>query len=250
MHELRFVLTPFCNYRCFFCHKENANSTALFCLNPSDYEFLAQTAYDCFGWNTATITGGEPLISPIFTDVCKRLKKIGVETTVVTNASLLTNPSEMLKNVSQLNVSLHTMQSNVYEWIVKVQYPLEEVLKTIRETRKQLPKLIIHINCTVIKGINDSVEDIESLLKFAKEVNASAKFIDLSTDDESLSTDAETIVLQLRLIGFSIKSKDAWQYHLVRNDEEVIVTKCPFNGKHSEEPVRDIFVASNVIHDS
>ena len=43
-------------------------------------------------------------------------------------------------------------------------------------------------------------------------------------------------------MGFRVVNQDVWQYHLVRGEEKTRVTKCPFNGKHSDLPTRDIFV--------
>lgn len=244
MREFRFVITPFCNYRCFFCHGESACKQIDLMLKPSDYEFLGQVGKN-MGWNTATITGGEPLISPIFQNVTERLKNLGIGLTVVTNASLLARPQEVLKNVKQVNISLHTLNPEVYTRITQVKYPLEKVLSTIATTRALLPDLIIHLNYTVIKGLNDSARDFENLLRFAREVKAEAKFIDLSTTDENIATDTDDIIGRLRDLGFRIEEQDAWQYHLLRGNEKARVTKCPFNGKHSDLPTRDIFVDSD-----
>lgn len=242
MREFRFVLTPFCNYKCFFCHSENITDKIALQLRSSDYEFMARVARDKLGWDTCTITGGEPLISPIFKEVCEKLKGLGIATTVVTNASLLARPKEILKDVAQINVSVHTMNPDTYEKITQTGYPLEVVLSTIVATRARLPHLVIHLNYTVIKGLNDSNEEFEQLLKFAREIRGRAKFIDLSTTDETLATNAEDIVNQLGGLGFQVDKTSNWQYHLVRGDEHTIVTKCPFNGKYEDLPVRDIFV--------
>ncbi len=244
MREFRFVITPFCNYRCFFCHGESACKQINLMLNPKDYEFLGQVGKN-MGWNTATITGGEPLISPIFQNVTERLKNLGIGLTVVTNASLLARPQEVLKNVRQVNISLHTLNPETYAKIIRVNYPLEKVLNTVVTTRALLPNLIIHLNYTVIKGLNDSAQDFENLLCFAREVKAEAKFIDLSTTDKDIATDTDEIIEQLQSLGFGIEEQDAWQYHLTRGNEKVRVTKCPFNGKHNDLPTRDIFVDSD-----
>lgn len=244
MREFRFVLTPFCNYQCFFCHGESGGKAGLL-LNPSDYQFIGKVGKDSFGWGTATLTGGEPLISPIFQEVCERLKGVGLDLTVVTNASLLARPQEVLKNVSQVNISLHTMNPKVYGEVTKVGYPLGKILDTIVTTRARLPDLIIHINYTVVKGLNDKPADYEAVLKFARDVRAMVKFIDLSTTDENLATDAEEITQQLHELGFVSGQGDAWRFCLTRGQEQVVVAKCPFNGKHTTEPVRDVFVDSD-----
>lgn len=245
MRELRIVLTPFCNYQCFFCHSESIAEQIALQLSPCDYEFLGEVARNYLGWATATITGGEPLISPIFQEVCERLHALGIELTVVTNASLLARPAEMLKDVAQINVSLHTMEPAVYEQITQTKYPLSRVLDTIVATRALLPGLIIHLNYTVVKGLNDRGKDFEKLLEFARGVEAQAKFIDLSTTDDSLRTDADDIAKQLVSLGFSVEGEGPWQMCLARGEEQAIVTRCPFNGRYDELPTRDIFVDPN-----
>ncbi|MBR0488465.1 radical SAM protein [Candidatus Saccharibacteria bacterium] len=244
MREFRFVITPFCNYRCFFCHRESACGQINLMLKPSDYIFLGQVGKN-MGWSTVTITGGEPFISPIFNDVTEELKQLGIRITVVTNASLLAKPSEMLKNIEQVNISLHTMNPEVYRQITRVNYPLENILSTIATIRALMPELVIHLNYTVIKRMNDSNEEFEKVLRFGREVKAEVKFIDLSTTDMDIVTNADDIVKQLKELGFQIKNQDAWQYRLSRRDEVTRVTKCPFNGKHADLPTRDIFVDSD-----
>lgn len=247
MRELRFVITPFCNYKCFFCHSESITNKIALYLNPSDYEFMAEVAQNQLGWNTCTLTGGEPLISPIFKETCEKLKNLGIAITVVTNASLLARPAEALRDIAQINISVHTMLPDVYEQITQVNYPLENVLSTIVTTRMKLPELAIHLNYTVIKRLNDSNAEFEEFIKFANKIKAKAKFIDLSTTDESLRTDALGIVRQLEGLGFEIKDKNFWQYHLMRKTEEVTVVKCPFNNKYEDLPARDVFVEPNGI---
>ncbi len=245
MREFRIVVTPFCNYNCFFCHNEGAEECNDFLLRPDDYEFICRVAKERLGWNTITITGGEPLISPIFTVVCEKLKALGISITVVSNASLLARPQEQLKNVSQLNVSLHTMNPAVYRQITQVKYPLHNIVSTIIATRACLPKLIIHINYTVIKGINDSDNDLEAALRFGEHVRAQVKFIDLSSEDKALVTNAEDIVRRLKNLGFTIVSLNDWQYFLERDTTKTTVVKCPFNNRYLDAPARDVFVNFN-----
>lgn len=245
MRELRIVLTPFCNYQCFFCHSESIAEQIALQLSPCDYEFLGKVARDYLGWTTATITGGEPLISPIFPEVCKRLHSLGIELTVVTNASLLARPAEILKDVAQINVSLHTMDPAVYEKITQTKYPLWRVLDTVVAARALLPELAIHLNYTVVKGLNDRADDFEKLLSFSREVGAQAKFIDLSTEDDSLRTNADDIIGQLVSLGFSLEEETPWQAYLARGKDKAIVTRCPFNGRYDNLPTRDIFIDPN-----
>lgn len=245
MREFRFVITPFCNYKCFFCHGESVAKEIALLLKPSDYEFMAQAAKDNFGWSTCTITGGEPLISPIFADVTENLWKLGIKMTVVSNISLLARPKDTLKYVDQLNVSLHTMNPDMYKEITQCNYPLQSILGTIAIARSQLPNLKIHLNYTVIKNMNDKDRDFEALFSFARSVRATAKFIDLSTADKEITTNADDIFAQLVSLGFEAVDEDQWQMFLERDGEKAIITRCPFNNRYTDLDVRDIFVDPN-----
>lgn len=96
-NEFRVVITPFCNYRCFFCHSEGlVEECTPMLLSPKDYAFAVRAAKYLWGWDTVTITGGEPLISPIYGEVCSLIADEGVKITTVTNASLIANPKKIL----------------------------------------------------------------------------------------------------------------------------------------------------------
>ena len=167
-HEFRIVITPFCNYRCFFCHSEGfiKESTPLL-LSPADYGFVAKAAKELWGWDTLTITGGEPLISPIYRETCEAIAKEGVRITTVTNASLISSPKKILAHNSQINVSLHSMDPDVYRRITCITYPLNQVIDTIISVRSFYPEMAIHLNATVIRGVNDKPEDQQGCALFA-----------------------------------------------------------------------------------
>lgn len=251
MRELRFVLTPFCNYSCFFCHCENITDETTMRLSPKDYAFMARAVRDHYGWDTCTITGGEPLLSPIFGETCELLKENSIATTVVTNASLLARPEDTLKYVAQLNVSLHSVDPDIYKEITGTRYPLENVLDTIATVRARLPMLEVHLNYTVIKGTNDDVWQLSEFLAFAAKVGATAKFIDYSTRDNTRRLEAHKIVDRLKSMGFTVVGESPWQYHMTKGEEKVSVVRCPFNGRYEDLPVRDIFVSpSGVLYRS
>ena len=114
-HELRIVITPECNYNCYFCHKEGCGCNKRL-LVPKDYQYVAKILKDLLGWHTLTITGGEPLLHPDYRQICKLLKESGLRITTVTNLSLLSNPEVLVYN-DQINISLHSMDAEVYKKI-------------------------------------------------------------------------------------------------------------------------------------
>lgn len=247
-HEFRLILTQFCNYRCFFCHGEGAMDTKIaFLLTPEDYAFIAQVAKQTWGWDTITLTGGEPLISPIYYRICQLLAESGIRITTVTNASLLAKPRQLLRYNAQVNISLHTLNPEVYQQITCFHYPLENVLQTIRQVRLELPGIEIHLNATIMHAYNDRPEDLEALIDFAREVRAVPKFIDLASQDINLIVPVEGIVRILKTLGFKVTETTLWQVKLRRPSDgvETLVTRCGFSEAHQQLELRNLLVYPN-----
>lgn len=242
-HELRIVITPFCNYRCFFCHSEGyvTESTPLL-MSPEDYEFVAKTAKNAWGWNALTITGGEPLISPIYQETCQLINNLGIGITTVTNASLISSPKKILKNNKQINVSIHSMNPRTYKRITGSSYPVEQIIETIINVRNNLPKIDIHLNATVIRGYNDAIDEMEKLIWFANKIGGIAKFIDLASSKKDLVVSIDEIIETLISTGFEITDKNTWQIFMTRGCEKVIITRCGFADKYNEEKYRNLFL--------
>ena len=242
-HEFRIVITPFCNYKCFFCHGEGLiqEDTPLL-LSPKDYAFVVNVAKHLWGWDSVTITGGEPLVSPIYRETCEAIAGEGVRITTVTNASLLSSPRRILRHNSQVNISLHTMDPFVYKQITDTSYPLESVLSTIMAIRAGLPDIVIHLNATIVRGLNDNEQQIGALLEFAGRINAVVKFMDLASQDESLIVSCEEIEGLLLDMGFARESESTWQILLRREDERTIITRCGFAKAAAGRGYRNLFL--------
>lgn len=244
LHEFRIVITPFCNYRCFYCHKEGLTEefTPLV-LTPKDYQFMCKVAKERWGWDTVTITGGEPFISPIYQETCELIAKEGIRVTTVTNASLIARPKLMLKDNAQVNISLHSMDPQIYRKITQISYPLDQVIDTIISIRAQLPEIEIHLNATILRGWNDSAEELTRITKFAKRVGGVAKFIDLASSNENLIVPVEEIMQTLESVGFEKTKETKWQIYAEKPDgEQAIITRCGFGKKYADWGYRNLFI--------
>lgn len=243
-HEFRIVITPFCNYRCFFCHNEGfVEEYTPLLLSPRDYGFVIRTAKKLWGWDTVTITGGEPLISPIYRETCELMVKEGIKITTVTNASLVSSPKKILANNSQLNISLHTMNPVVYKKITCTSYPLDQVINSIVAIRSEYPDMIIHLNSTVIRGMNDDPADMNDLIKFAGRIGGEAKFINLASSNQNLVVPIEEIEERLLHLGMEKVDESAWQSVFKGDQGHVIVTRCGFAKDDTQQRgVRNLFL--------
>lgn len=243
LHEFRAILTSCCNYRCFFCHREGlSQQTVLLQLCPEDYRFVAVTAMELWGWSTMTLTGGEPLCSPNFAETTKQIAESGVKLTVVTNGSLLSNPQSQLEHIAQVNVSLHTLNSEKYQAITKTDILPQDIVSTIQKIRQQLPEIEIHLNVTVLRQYNDDPLTMSQIINFAHTVGAKAKFIDLVSENTELIVPVEKIQETLIQLGFTVVDQNLWQIFLRRADEQVIITRCGFSESHRNLEPRNLLL--------
>lgn len=233
-HELRLVITPECNYNCYFCHKEGCGCNKRL-LVPKDYQYVAKILKDLLGWHTLTITGGEPLLHPNYRQICKLLKESGLRITTVTNLSLLSNPETLAYN-DQINISLHSMDAEVYKKITGSKIPVSQIIDKIKAIRTNLPILDIYLNATIIRNINDGIKSMENLVQFATKIDAKAKFIDLASENAKEVVPYEEIKTKVSKMGFKKASEEDWQSYYKRDIDRIIITKCGFsnqNIKHS-----------------
>lgn len=244
-HELRLVITPECNYNCYFCHKEGCDCSKQI-LAPEDYQYTAKILRNLLGWHTLTITGGEPLLHPNYRQICKLLKELGLRVTTVTNLSLLSNPEILVYN-DQINVSLHSMDAEVYKKITGSKIPLSQIIDKIKTIRTNLPVLDVHLNATIIRNKNDDIKSMEGLVRFAASIDAKAKFIDLASENAKEVVPYEEIKAKVSNMGFEKTSEEEWQSSYKRDTDHVIITKCGFSKQNIEHSngYRNLFLYSD-----
>lgn len=77
--------------------------------------------------------------------------------------------------------------------------------------------MIIHLNYTVIRGMNDEPSEMEKVIEFATRVGGEAKFIDLASRNQELIVSCEEIEQNLNLLGFKKVDGNKWQSFFVRH---------------------------------
>lgn len=177
--ELRLILTKSCNYKCVFCHDEGITNNASDKLNSNDYSYLYNIAKNEFGFNSTTLTGGEPLIRNDIEKITQKLYDKGSKITLTTNGYYLKEKTNIGKYVERVNVSLHTLNKNKYESIVDKKNTLDNVIEGIKTFHYNNPEVEIRLNATIVKGINSEEKDIAEYIKFAEENGTSIKFLEL-----------------------------------------------------------------------
>lgn len=149
-----------------------------------------------YGWTTVSITGGEPLCYQQVDQLLQQLKAAKAKITLVSNGSMLSNHLDICNCLDKLTISVHTMNNTKYQQIIRNAYRIEMLKENLMTVRKYYKDLHIRFNCTIVKGVNSSENDIMDIIHFAEDLNASVKFIELlpnTKEDEKVYVPIEDI---------------------------------------------------------
>ena len=211
MKEFRLLVINECNYSCYFCHKEgNQYSNFGYSLNADDYVTLYKIGRDYFGYKTVSITGGEPLLRKDIMEFLANLAKEGAEITLTTNFSLY-NPivhADLGKYLKKINISLHSLDSDVYMGIVGKNVVIDEICKKICDFAKNNSDIKIGLNCTLTKH-NNSHENIKKLINFSEKIGNKINFSEIFTEDIDEKIDILDLRNLLRDIGYKKDNSSA-----------------------------------------
>lgn len=193
---LRVLLTPGCNYGCYFCHNEGLDR------GNGRHDSIDPDIVLAFvraGVRDLTLSGGEPLhCFDAIRDITTRLvdglaedRLRELDLTVVTNGSLL--DAEKVARFAalsgrlhhfKLNVSLHAADERVYDVVTGTSGRFSDVKRNIREAIAA--GLDVRLNCVLLKDRNAAEEDIEAMLSLAGELGVSRiKLIELLITDRN-----------------------------------------------------------------
>lgn len=207
VRDLRLLVTKSCNYKCKFCHGEGVPEQLASLLSPDDYAFLFSVMKNHLDFESVTLTGGEPLLRNDIENICHLLYKQNCKITLTTNGSLLSSKSTIGKYLHKVNISLHTIDKDKYNSIVQKQGAFDAFLSSIKQFRSDNPNTPIVFNITILKGVNDSPEDLLNIINFAKINNANIKFIELFPSTDSACLKLEELETLLQILDFKeIKS--------------------------------------------
>lgn len=110
-------LTEKCNFACVHCYLERKINPKL---NPQAVDMLAEAA-GAHGYNSVYITGGEPMINPMFLDVYRSFRLRGFLTSVYSNGAYLSDDimgafDDLIPH--RVEITLYGMSERTYEQVV------------------------------------------------------------------------------------------------------------------------------------
>ena len=177
--RMRFLLTHNCNYRCRFCHNEGICEKKQESLTADDYEYLAKVAKENYNIDHINLSGGEPLIRKDIIDITSKLKALGLNVALTTNALLLGEKKEICKYLDTINISFHSNDKQYYEYITNTVDTFEKVKNNIRLIRSKYPDVVINLNVAYTKDVFENFSNVVSMINFSLEVNCILKFIEI-----------------------------------------------------------------------
>jgi len=178
---LRISVTPSCDLRCFFCHREGLDSGSSVLMEPHEIERVVRIAMK-LGIESVKITGGEPMLRQDILDIVGRLGKLGLkDLSMTTNGFRLAELAHDLKRLGlmRVNISLHSIDPRRYARITGLDY--ENGLKRHKHLLEGVKKAVeaglnpVKLNVVVLRGVNE--DELDDLITFARELDPSGRII-------------------------------------------------------------------------
>ncbi|MBQ3717955.1 MAG: GTP 3',8-cyclase MoaA [Methanomicrobium sp.] len=200
--NLRISLTPRCNLKCTYCHREGEVKPRAE-MRLEDIAAIMQTAAK-FNMNSIKLTGGEPTLRSDITDIIAAAPK-SMEISMTTNGTLLAPIAKDLKDagLSRVNISIDSLKRDVYKQISGKDL-LPQVLEGI-STAVETGLTPVKLNVVILKGINE--DEVEDFIRFGAEnrdviiqfiehmdLSKSPEDRDAQTLEESLKARSKTII--------------------------------------------------------
>lgn len=238
--DIRISLTNYCNFKCFFCHNEGINSSKLNILEKEKLEMLLNQC-NLNNCKSITLTGGEPLTNTemikYVIDYCNNIRYYP-SIKVITNASLLNEDIiNILKSYNgklKLNISLHSITEEVFDSITNTRNQFKKTINGIDMLNKY--NLDFRLNYVVLKGINNSMDDFNNLIKWCTDKKIKKiTFLELLVTNENKSilkyfTDYENIKTTIEILGNNIgdlhiefESDKKIRYILKTNENNIVI---------------------------
>lgn len=215
--DLRISVTDRCNIRCFYCMpEEGAQYVPVRSLLSFEQINRFVTIALTLGIRKVRITGGEPLLRPKLPELIGPLAALDElrDLALTTNGVLLAEAARRLytAGLRRLNVHLDTLDRERFRQIAR-RDDLNRVLDGI-ETAMAVGFTHIKLNAVAVKGLSE--HDIVPLVRFARERNLEARFIEFMPLDsqelwslDRVLTADEMIIMLEREFGTLTPVSDA-----------------------------------------
>jgi len=166
--NLRFAVTPRCNFRCRYCLPSDFRD---YVIEPSAKEILEVLhAAQGIGIQRVHWTGGEPTVRSDFCELVRGAKEVGFTQQIITTNGyrLWRIIDELIENgLTRVIVSLDSLKPTRNEFVTRANY-FHDTIKSIEKAVKKLPTLT-KISVVTMKS---TLPELKDFVSFAQELNA------------------------------------------------------------------------------
>ena len=179
--SLRVSLTNACNYACVYCvdsKRDVSVSTQKTVLTAGQMSRLVGCIVEGTGIESVRLTGGEPLVAPIFDEVLRELSKLPAirELTLTTNAHLLKKKLEALvrSGMKRINISMDALDQEIFSEVTRG--------GDVRVVRSAIDAALAHgmqvkVNMVPMRSVNEG--EIVPMLKYCLTRGIELRFIEI-----------------------------------------------------------------------
>ncbi|MDP3142667.1 MAG: radical SAM protein [Candidatus Omnitrophota bacterium] len=213
-------LTPFktCSFDCVYCQ---LGKTTYSVLERKEFfkaeeiiaelkNFLATADLKSQLINYITLSGsGEPTLNSKIAEIIQGIKKItNIPVAIITNSSLLFK-EEVRRDLLAADLIMPTLNAATYETFNKICRPhsqvnLENIVNGLIALRKEF-KGKIYLELMLVKGVNDSLKEIEKLKEIVNLINPDKIFLTLperaTSEDWVKPPEAKTLAKIKEILG-------------------------------------------------
>lgn len=175
--SLRLSVVPHCNFSCTYCTESDISEPTSEPFSPQEFIHFISKINPFLDLYSVRITGGEPTLYPHLPELIYELKKMGIPKVHLTsNGVRLPHLISDLKSagLDSINISLDALDPHIFQKISR-RKGLDKTLAGIDATLNT--DIFLKLNCTVMKGINDS--EILPLLLFSQQKNIIIRYLEL-----------------------------------------------------------------------
>lgn len=168
-------ITNICNMHCSFCPETNRAKATM---STNSFEYIASEICKYTDYVYLHVKG-EPLLHPNLEEILGICEKYNLKVNISTNGTLITKRKELLKNIRQINISLHSFEN-------KSQIELEEYLEQILNAADELEKsgVIIRYKLWNDNTINNNNSIISKLSqKYSVDITSATAGKDIKLGD-------------------------------------------------------------------
>jgi len=207
--QIRIVVTDYCDKKCFYCRPSGEairKSNKHEILSTNEILTIVESL-SLSGVSVVRITGGEPLLHPNIFEIIRKIKRIkGIkEISLVTRSKNLKNEAIYLKNagLDSITISIDSLNKVKSKDILGVDI-LDDLIEGVKACYEL--KIPIKINTVIMKGINDSPDDLLPFIEFAGKYGpADWKLLDFMVLPNQYSKIDKTFFVNLNEIKKSLK---------------------------------------------